>query len=48
MILHHYGTQEVNRGANVVTVRIDSRDDFTPTPVVSRSILTHNRSADGT
>ena len=29
--------------ANGVTVRIDSRDDFTPTPVVSQAILTHNR-----
>ena len=34
--------------ANGVTVRIDSRDDFTPTPVVSQAILTHNRAADGT
>lgn len=31
-----------------VTVRIDSRDDFTPTPTVSQAILTHNRAADGT
>lgn len=34
--------------ANGVRVRIDSRDDFTPTPVVSQAILTHNRAADGT
>ena len=34
--------------ANGVTVRIDSRDAFTPTPVVSQAILTHNRAADGT
>ena len=34
--------------ANGVTVRIDARDDFTPTPVVSQAILTHNRAADGT
>ena len=34
--------------ANGVTVRIDSRDDFTPTPVVSQAILTHNRAADVT
>ena len=34
--------------ANGVRVRIDSRDDFTPTPVVSQTILTHNRAADGT
>ena len=34
--------------ANGVTVCIDSRDDFTPTPVVSQAILTHNRAADGT
>ena len=34
--------------ANGVTVHIDSRDDFTPTPVVSQAILTHNRAADGT
>ncbi|MCI1983562.1 MAG: phosphoglucomutase (alpha-D-glucose-1,6-bisphosphate-dependent) [Bifidobacteriaceae bacterium] len=31
-----------------VTVRIDSRDDYTPTPTVSQAILTHNRAADGT
>lgn len=34
--------------ANGVTVRIDSRDDFVPTPVISQAILTHNRAADGT
>ena len=34
--------------ANGVRVRIDSRDDFTPTPVVSQAILTHIRAADGT
>ena len=34
--------------ANGVRVRVDSRDDFTPTPVVSQAILTHNRAADGT
>lgn len=34
--------------ANGMRVRIDSRDDFTPTPVVSQAILTHNRAADGT
>lgn len=34
--------------ANGVRVRIDSRDDFTPTPVISQAILTHNRAADGT
>ena len=34
--------------ANGVHVRIDSRDDFVPTPVVSQAILTHNRAADGT
>ena len=34
--------------ANGVTVCIDSRDDFTPTPVVSQAILTHNRAAAGT
>lgn len=33
--------------ANGVRVRIDSRDDFTPTPTVSHAILTHNRAADG-
>lgn len=33
--------------ANGVRVRIDSRDDYTPTPVVSQAILTHNRAADG-
>ncbi|MFC0265886.1 phosphoglucomutase (alpha-D-glucose-1,6-bisphosphate-dependent) [Alloscardovia macacae] len=34
--------------ANGVRVRIDARDDYTPTPVVSQAILTHNRAADGT
>ena len=34
--------------ANGVHVRIDSRGDFVPTPVVSQAILTHNRAADGT
>ncbi|WP_418969119.1 phosphoglucomutase (alpha-D-glucose-1,6-bisphosphate-dependent) [Alloscardovia omnicolens] len=34
--------------ANGVRVRVDSRDDFTPTPTVSQAILTHNRAADGT
>lgn len=34
--------------ANGVRVRVDSRDDFTPTPTVSHAILTHNRAADGT
>ena len=34
--------------ANGVHVRIDSRDDYTPTPTVSQAILTHNRAADGT
>ena len=34
--------------ANGVRVRIDARDDFTPTPVVSQAILTHNRATDGT
>ncbi|TCD54627.1 alpha-D-glucose phosphate-specific phosphoglucomutase [Alloscardovia theropitheci] len=34
--------------ANGVRVRIDSRDDYTPTPTVSQAILTHNRAADGT
>ena len=33
--------------ANGVRVRIDSRDDYVPTPVVSQAILTHNRAADG-
>ncbi len=33
--------------ANGVRVRIDSRDDVVPTPVVSQAILTHNRAADG-
>lgn len=33
--------------ANGVRVRIDSRDDYTPTPTVSQAILTHNRAADG-
>lgn len=31
-----------------VRVRIDSRDDYTPTPVISQAILTHNRADDGT
>ncbi|MDN6719042.1 MAG: phosphoglucomutase (alpha-D-glucose-1,6-bisphosphate-dependent) [Bifidobacterium mongoliense] len=34
--------------ANGVRVRVDSRDDFVPTPVVSQAILTHNRAEDGT
>lgn len=34
--------------ANGVRVRIDARDDYTPTPTVSQAILTHNRAADGT
>lgn len=34
--------------ANGVRVRVDSRDDYTPTPTVSQAILTHNRVADGT
>lgn len=34
--------------ANGVTVCVDSRDDYTPTPVISQAILTHNRAADGT
>lgn len=34
--------------ANGVRVRVDSRDDFVPTPVVSQAILTHNRAQDGT
>nr|MDK6328637.1 phosphoglucomutase, alpha-D-glucose phosphate-specific [Alloscardovia omnicolens] len=29
--------------ANGVRVRVDSRDDYTPTPTVSQAILTHNR-----
>ncbi|WEV47203.1 phosphoglucomutase (alpha-D-glucose-1,6-bisphosphate-dependent) [Bifidobacterium sp. ESL0690] len=33
--------------ANGVIVRIDSRDDFVPTPVISHAILTHNRADDG-
>lgn len=33
--------------ANGVHVRVDSRGDFVPTPVVSQAILTHNRAADG-
>lgn len=33
---------------NGVHVRVDSRGDFVPTPVVSQAILTHNRAADGT
>ncbi|GAA0457705.1 phosphoglucomutase, alpha-D-glucose phosphate-specific [Actinoplanes capillaceus] len=31
--------------ANEVTVLIDSRDGYTPTPALSHAILTHNRSA---
>ena len=34
--------------ANSIRVRIDSHDDFTPTPVISQAILTHNRAKDGT
>lgn len=34
--------------ANGIRVRIDSHDDFTPTPVISQAILTHNRTKDGT
>ena len=34
--------------ANGVHVRIDSRDDYTPTPTVSQAILTRNRATDGT
>ncbi|MCH4209566.1 phosphoglucomutase (alpha-D-glucose-1,6-bisphosphate-dependent) [Bifidobacterium sp.] len=34
--------------ANGVRVRIDSRDDVVPTPVISQAILTHNRAQDGT
>ena len=34
--------------ANGVHVRVDSRGDFVPTPVVSQAILTQNRAADGT
>ena len=34
--------------ANGVHVRIDSRDDYVPTPVISQAILTHNRAQDGT
>lgn len=34
--------------ANGVHVRVDSRGDFVPTPVVSQAILTHNRAEDGT
>ncbi|MCI1222742.1 MAG: phosphoglucomutase (alpha-D-glucose-1,6-bisphosphate-dependent) [Bifidobacterium subtile] len=34
--------------ANGVHVRIDSRDDVVPTPVISQAILTHNRAQDGT
>ena len=33
--------------ANGVHVRVDSRGDYVPTPVVSHAILTHNRAADG-
>jgi phosphoglucomutase len=34
--------------ANGVRVRMDSRDDVVPTPVISQAILTHNRAQDGT
>lgn len=34
--------------ANGVHVRMDSRGDVVPTPVISQAILTHNRAADGT
>lgn len=34
--------------ANGVHVRVDSRGDVVPTPVISQAILTHNRAADGT
>lgn len=33
--------------ANGVHVRVDSRDDYTPTPTISQAILTHNRANDG-
>ncbi|OZG50271.1 phosphoglucomutase (alpha-D-glucose-1,6-bisphosphate-dependent) [Bombiscardovia coagulans] len=33
--------------ANGVRVRIDSRNDYTPTPTISQAILTHNRASDG-
>jgi phosphoglucomutase len=33
--------------ANGVTVLIDARDGYTPTPAVSHAILTHNRDRDG-
>ncbi|BDR55112.1 phosphoglucomutase, alpha-D-glucose phosphate-specific [Bombiscardovia apis] len=33
--------------ANGVRVRIDARDDYTPTPTISQAILTHNRANDG-
>jgi phosphoglucomutase len=33
--------------ANGVRVRVDSRDDYTPTPTISQAILTHNRANDG-
>lgn len=33
--------------ANGVRVRVDSRDDYTPTPTISQAILTHNRAKDG-
>ena len=33
--------------AHGVDVRVDSRDGFTPTPVISHAILTHNRSGAG-
>ena len=34
--------------ASGVRVRIDSRNDYTPTPTVSQAVLTHNRAVDGT
>lgn len=33
--------------ANGVRVRIDSRNDYTPTPTISQAILTHNQASDG-
>ena len=33
--------------AHHVRVRIDSRDDYTPTPVISHAILRHNRGTNG-
>ncbi|MDG4831454.1 phosphoglucomutase (alpha-D-glucose-1,6-bisphosphate-dependent) [Solwaraspora sp. WMMD1047] len=33
--------------ANSVTVLVDSRDGYTPTPALSHAILTHNRGRDG-